>query len=232
MNTMMHLVRQSDLIPMRTLAQRIHIIGAGAIGSHVSIALAKMGFLNQKVWDFDRVSIENMSCQGYRFKDIGLPKVTALQDIVRDYSNQEIEVFYGKYEGQRLEGIVITAVDSMAARKIAWEAHKNCQLTDYIIDPRMSAEYATMYVMDPKVARDITAYENTLFDDSAGIQERCTAKSTMYCASMISALVCKAIKDIVNEHQYPRVTNWNIADDSFQSWKGGTNESGITTETT
>ncbi len=221
--TMMHLIRQSDLIPMRTLAKRIHIIGAGAIGSHVSIALAKMGFLNQQVYDFDSVSIENMSCQGYRFKDIGRLKVDALKEMVHDYSNQDIDVVPSRYEGAKLDGIVVTAVDSMAVRKMAWLALKGCQLTDFIIDPRMSAEVATMYVMDPKLDKDITAYEKTLFDDSAGVQERCTAKSTMYCASMISALVCKAVKDLVNKDPYPRVTNWNIKDDHFQSWRGGTN---------
>jgi len=224
---MMHLLRQSDLIPAVTLSRRIHIIGAGAIGSHVSIALAKMGFLNQKVWDFDHVSIENMSSQGYRFKDIGRLKVDALKEMVHDYSNQDIDVSPSRYTGEQLEGIVVSAVDSMAARKIVWESIKRCPLVDYLIDPRMSAEYAVMYIFDPNNGKDIEAYGKTLFDDSAGTAERCTAKATMYCASMISALVCKGIKDIVNKHAYPRVTNWNIAEDSFQSWKGGANESHV-----
>jgi rhodanese-related sulfurtransferase len=216
---MQHLIRQSDLIPANTLARKIHIIGAGAIGSHVSIALAKMGFLNQKVWDFDEVSVENMSSQGYRFKDIGKLKVDALKEMVHDYSNQYIDVSPIRYTGEKLDGIVVSAVDSMAARKIVWQSINNCQLVDYLIDPRMSAEYAVMYIIDPKVQKDITAYDNTLFDDSAGTQERCTAKATMYCASMISALVCKGIKDIVNKDRYPRVTNYNVLDDSMQTWR-------------
>lgn len=224
MNGMMHLIRQSDLIPAHTLAQRIHIIGAGAIGSHVSIALAKMGFLNQKVWDFDEVSIENMSCQGYRFKDIGRMKVDALKDMVKDYSNQDIDVCPSKYQGERLDGIVVTAVDSMKVRRLAWDSLRRCQLTEYIIDPRMSAEYATMYTMNPNVEKDIVAYEKTFFSDDDGVQERCTAKSTMYCATMISGLVAKTIKNLVNKQPYPRVSNWNISDDSFQSWKGGVSE--------
>src|SRR5690554_2378200 len=149
MTGLQHLIRQSDVIPAEVLAQKIHIVGAGAIGSMTSITLAKMGFINQTVWDFDEVSIENLSNQGYRFKDIGRAKVEALQDIVFDYSNHRIEIRKEKFEKQKLSGIVISAVDSMAVRKQIWQSVKGSLLVDYLIDPRMSLEYALMYTMNP-----------------------------------------------------------------------------------
>lgn len=221
MTGLQHLIRQSDVIPAEVLSQKINIIGAGGIGSHTSVALAKMGFINQTVWDFDEVSIENMNSQGYRFKDIGRPKVEALQDIVFDYSNHRIEIRNEKFEKQKLSGIVISAVDSMAVRKQIWQAVKGSLLVDYLIDPRMSLEYALMYTMNPNDKKDQESYEKTLYSDEGSVQEPCTAKSVMYTTNLISGLVAKAVKNIVIKQQYPRVTQWDIAENNFLSWKGG-----------
>lgn len=219
----MHLIRQSDLIPTSTLSRRITFIGAGAIGSHASLACAKMGMLNQMIWDFDSVTIENMNNQGYPMEYIGKLKVDAMKSLIKFYTNQDIDVTPSRYQGEKLGGIVVSSVDSMASRKVIWGAVKNSQLVDYLIDPRMSAEYAVMYIIDPKNEKDIRAYENTLFDDSSGTTEPCTAKATIYCASMIAALVCKGVKNIITKQEYPRVTNFNIAENHLESWKGGAN---------
>lgn len=221
-NAPMHLVRQWDIIPLSALGQRVHVIGCGAIGSHAAIALAKMGILNQVLWDFDPVSIENMSCQGYRFKDIGKPKVEALRDIIFDYSNQYVEMKNEKWDGQSLDGIVITAVDSMEVRQKIWAKCKNNPMVDYVIDPRMSAEYALMFTMNTLDEKDHTTYEKTLYTDGEAVQEPCTAKATIYTSGMISGLVVKAVKDIITRSEYPRITHWNIKLNSLQSWaKGG-----------
>jgi len=114
-----HLTRQMDLIPMDRLNERITVIGAGAVGSWVVLSLTKMGFTNIKVYDHDTISIENMNCQFYPYKGIGKPKVEVLQSMIKSFANVEIEVVNGKYEdGMPLEGIVISAVDSMDVRKM------------------------------------------------------------------------------------------------------------------
>lgn len=216
---MEHLIRQSDIIPRHVLMQKIHIIGAGAIGSHTSVGLSKMGLTNQTVWDFDSVSVENMNCQGYRFKDIGRKKVEALKEIVKEYSGDDIEIRYERFEVQPLSGIVVCAVDSMAAREKIWEQVRGSYSVDYIIDPRMGAENAHLYVMKPSDSKDIVSYEKTLYSDSEASEDRCTAKSTMYCASLLSGLVCKAVKDIVVKEPYTRVSLWNIRENQLSQWK-------------
>lgn len=221
-----HLTRQLDLIPIETLDTEITIIGAGAIGSFACLSLSKMGFTNLRVYDFDEVSVENMSCQWFRKKDIGKPKVQALAELIEDFTDTKIIQCNEKYIGQIHKGIVICAVDNMETRKLIWESHTKLGFaTTHVIDPRMSAEYAVQYVMRPQNSKDCESYPKTLFSDSDGVQERCTAKSTMYTAQMISGLVAKAVKDIVNKKPYPRISNWNIAEDSFQSWRSehGTN---------
>ena len=71
-------VRQSDIINPEVLGTPVHIIGAGAIGSCAALALAKIGFKDFTVYDFDSVELHNLPNQMYRAKDIGKPKVEAL----------------------------------------------------------------------------------------------------------------------------------------------------------
>lgn len=215
-----YLVRQSDIIPEAVLKTPITIIGAGAIGSFVVLALSKMGFSNIHVYDFDEVSDVNMSCQWFRIKDIGKPKVHALRELVHDFTEMPIEVYDERYNGkQELQGIVISAVDSMEVRKLIWEKGvKSNPNVSWFIDPRMAAEYALSFVMNPKSEKDQKAYENTLYTDENAVEERCTAKSTMYTATMIAGYVAKHVKDLLTDQPYARVTHWNIKDNILQNW--------------
>lgn len=219
-----HLTRQLDLIPMDKLNQKITVIGAGAIGSFTILALAKMGFQNIEVWDFDKVSPENMNCQWFRISDIGRPKVEALQEIIAAFTGTRIHAINSKWEGNPLEGIVITAVDSMRVRAAVWKSCKKRWQVRWYIDPRMAAEYALSYVMDPSDEKDQITYEKTLYTDENAVQEPCTAKATMYTATMIAGHVAKHVKDVVTGGQYARVTQWDIAKNNQLTW-GKQNES-------
>lgn len=214
---MEHLTRQLDLIPMASLDYKITVIGAGAIGSWTVLALAKMGFWDITVFDDDTVTIENMNCQFFRFSDIGKSKALALQAMVKDFTGVEIEAFNQRYGGKNtFNGIVISAVDSMSVRRMIWEAHQLSPFTKVIIDPRMGAEDALMYSMRPNDKTDRETYRKSLYTDAQAMPERCTAKSTIYTANMLSGLVCKAVKDIVTDKPYPRITHWSIAANEFQ----------------
>lgn len=207
-----HLTRQLDIIPLDTLDQQISIVGAGAIGSFAALALVKMGFENIQVFDDDSVEVENMNCQFFRHKDIGKKKVVALRELIEDFTGVEIDIFPERYQGEApLPGIVISAVDSMAVRKMIWEAHKlKAVATPLLIDPRMSAETALCYAMRPMIQKDITAYEKTLYSDEKALFERCTAKSTMYTVLQLSGHVAKIVKDIACGQPYSRIMQWSL----------------------
>lgn len=216
---MQHLTRQSDLIPQAVLKTPITVIGAGAIGSFTVLSLCKMGFTDITVYDFDVVSVENMSCQWYRFEDIGRPKVEALAEIIFMFTQVRIRALNEKFLEQRIgSGIVISAVDSMAVRKTIWESIKGKPFIKWLIDPRMAAEYALSYVMAPNDDKDQIAYEKTLYSDANSVQEPCTAKATMYTAAMIAGHVAKQVKDLVTEKPYARVTDWNIGINKQTTW--------------
>lgn len=218
-----HLTRQLDLIPLEDLKRQVHIIGAGAIGSHVALMLAKMGITDLTIYDPDFVSIENMSCQGYRFSDIGKPKVQALFEIVKDYTNIEIKKVQEPWTKEKpfdLRGIVISAADSMQVRTDLFTHCKNDFRVDWFIDSRMGAESALMYVMNAQRPEDQSAYEATLYADKNAQPERCTAKATIYTANLLSGHAVKAVKNLITKKPYPRTTMWNIAKNTKSCWEG------------
>ncbi len=212
---MEHLTRQLDLIPMAGLSKKVTIIGAGAIGSFACLQLAKMGVQQITVYDFDDVSIENMNGQFYRFKDIGKKKVNALQELVYDFTNVMITPNQARLNASNLpmlSGIVLLTVDSMEARKELFNAiAANCPMVTHVIDTRMGAEDALMYVMQPQLEKDCETYGKTLYSNAEAVQERCTAKATIYTANLLSGYAVKATKNILCGQQYPRVTMWSIA---------------------
>lgn len=215
-----HLTRQADIISDNQRTMPVKIIGCGAIGSFLALQLAKMGFEDLEVWDFDNVSIENMSCQFFRFQDIGQMKTIALRNLVADFTKVEIKVNSHKFVPRPdLTGVVVLAVDSMSARKEIFEQLQKCFQVKVVLDPRMGAEDAALYVMNPFDEKDVASYEKTLYTDANAVQERCTAKSTVYTANLLSGLCAKAIKNIACAQKYPRVSQWSISANQLKSWE-------------
>jgi molybdopterin/thiamine biosynthesis adenylyltransferase len=202
-----------DLIPVAALDEQITIIGAGAIGGWTALALAKMGFENITVIDFDKVDTVNMNSQFYRFKDIGVPKAVALAALIEDFTGVKITAHTERYESGTFLGTVIMAVDSMQVRKLIFEQHRKRPFgTRMLIDPRMGAESALLYTVNPGNHKNCESYSKSLYTDDDAVQERCTAKATIYTANLLSGLVVKAVKDAVTGCARPlRSAQWDIA---------------------
>ena len=207
-----HLTRQMDLIPLKCLDKKINIIGAGAIGSFTALSLAKMGFKDITVFDDDIIDVENMNCQFFRHTDIGKPKVIALQELINDFTGITIEIINDRWTGAKLNGIVIAAVDSMEVRKQIFDTHYKLGFqTDLIIDPRMGAEVALLASYKPLNIEEGLTYSKTLYTDAEAVQERCTAKSTIYGALSLSGMVCSLVKAFVTDNEFPRWKTYDIA---------------------
>jgi hypothetical protein len=154
----------------------------------------------------------NLNSQFYRKKDIGFSKHVALYELIHEFTEIKIGC-QGRYEGGIFPGIVISAVDSMEVRRLIWENHAGKALfTKAIIDPRMGAESCQLYVMDPMDPKDQAAYTKSLYSDEEAVQERCTAKATIYTANLLSGLVVKAVKDVLTRPNYLRTVHWDIAE--------------------
>lgn len=215
-----HLTRQIDLIPTAILSTPVTIIGCGSIGSFAALALAKMGWRHLHLIDMDRVDIVNMSCQFHGFKDIGKGKAEALSNRLVDMTNGTTTCSFEstKWEGQTFPGVVIPAVDNLAVRKHVWEAHLNSFKTKFIVDARMGAEIASLYVVNPASTKDRVSYPKSLTDDEKAVQAPCTAKSTTYTAMLLGGLVAQATKDALCSPLYLKSADWNLKNYTFQGW--------------
>lgn len=218
--TNQHLSRQLDLVPPSILDASVSVIGAGAIGSWVCLLLAKSGFKNIAVFDHDEVDIVNMSSQFYGLEDINRSKVEALADRIEEMSGVVITPIPEKWDGMKMRGIVVMAVDSMEVRKKIFEAHKDNAATQFLIDARMGAEVALLYAVNPCSTKDCEDYVKSLYTDAEAAQERCTAKSTTYCATVLSGLVVKTVRDVLMRGKYLRNLSLSLRDNDMIAFTG------------
>lgn len=195
-------VRQHDIIPAKILETPITIIGAGAIGGTAGLFLAKTGFKNIRVYDDDKVELHNLPNSIYRTSDIGKPKVTALKEIIRVFEGIDIVALNKKFDKMFLNGAFICAVDSMETRHNIWRTirRKASEISIYI-DARMGAEILRAYAIDPTDNKDIKLYESTLCKPEDVIPLPCTAKATMYCASIAGGIVTSMLKQSMVEQK-------------------------------
>jgi hypothetical protein len=134
----------------------------------------------------------NIPNQFYRLNDLTRPKVAALIDIIYEFTGVEIKPFVEAYQDQNLRGIIISAVDSMKARKEIWKRVKGNAQIDLYIDARMGAEVARIYSIYP--IDDVKSYQQTLYGSKEAIQEPCTRRSIIYTVLGISAFICGNVK--------------------------------------
>lgn len=74
--------RYGKTIYNKLKSSHIPICGAGGLGSHIAISLARLGIGELTIIDKDVVDITNLGRQAYEMTDLGKPKVIALKDIL------------------------------------------------------------------------------------------------------------------------------------------------------
>ncbi len=191
----MDLYRQQDLIEPDQLDVPITVIGCGGIGSFVVLALAKMGCRALSAWDDDRVEPHNIPNQAYRVADVGRLKVEALAELVREVAGVSLAIRAERVREQRLQGLVVSAVDTMAARREIWlKAIRHRAAVPLYLDARMGAEVARILTVRPADPDDIRRYEATLYDDLEAVVLPCSAQAIVYTGFSIAALVAGQIK--------------------------------------
>jgi hypothetical protein len=152
-----------DILPPEKLAFPLVVIGAGAIGSAAVVTVAKMGCADVTVWDDDLLEDVNVPNQLCKASAVGSPKVEALRELVDELTGTSIRPEQREYQGQRLEGVVVSAVDSMDVRKAIWKRVRlNFQVPLYL-DARMGAEFARLYALRPTDLDAVGFYETNLY---------------------------------------------------------------------
>jgi sulfur carrier protein ThiS adenylyltransferase len=182
------LTRQRDLIPEERLNETsITVIGVGAIGRQVAIQLACMGARTLQLIDFDTVDETNVTTQGYLRKQIGQPKVEALQACIREIDNHiAVETVNDRFRAKhKTTPVVFCCVDSISARTAIWRSLQD--RCEFWCDGRMLGE--TIRVLTAADIESLTHYPTTLFSQSESQAGTCTSRSTIYSANIAAGLM-------------------------------------------
>jgi molybdopterin/thiamine biosynthesis adenylyltransferase len=189
--------RQTDLVDIEALETPVTLIGCGGIGSFTALALAKMGCVHLTVYDDDLVEEHNIPNQLYRLSDVGQLKVERLADIIKGFTGTGIDARPERVQGQRLQGIVVSGVDSMEARRQIWDRSIRFKAgVAMYIDARMGAEVSRIYTVRPADPDHVRFYERTLYSDDEAWQFPCTAQAIVYTGFGIASLVAAQVKRV------------------------------------
>ena len=173
--------RQVNILNPEEFNKRINIIGIGATGSWMSLALAKMGLSNLHLYDFDTVGEHNLPNQMFGIRDINRNKALSMRNIIKMLTGFVIKAKDEKIEGDTpLQGIVFMLTDTMKSRKdIYYKAIKNNPKVELLIETRMDLRGGRIYVIDPSNREHIKKYEETLYGDDEAEVSACGVSQTV-----------------------------------------------------
>lgn len=212
--------RQIDILDPRMLVFPVVIIGLGHIGSNAAHELASLGFKRLILYDDDKVEEVNFPGQFYRDPaDLGKFKGEALREILCSFhADLQITARKERFTGRRqLEGIVVSGVDSMEARKEIWQAIKFNMAVPLYIDGRTGGEVIECHTVRPCQIEDIEAYEKTLLHK--GVPLPCGGKSVGYAGRILAGLMACQIKKWTKKEEYSPKIVFNIPEGIFTEVK-------------
>ena len=172
----------------------IHIVGCGAIGSHVAEQLTRLGCSNIHLWDFDKVESKNIANQMFWDSDIGSSKVDAVEKMMKNI-NQDIKVIKhskGITKPYILNGYIFLCVDKIGLRKAIVEANKNNPYAICFSDFRMRLTDAQYYFARREQRKEM---DNMLVSMDFTSEEAKEATPTSACGTELSVIY--TVKNIV-----------------------------------
>lgn len=195
--------RTSTLVPSEVANFTATVVGVGSIGSHVAEALAKTGVGKLVLWDADKVESHNLPNQGFYLNDLGMSKVAAVEKRLEEGTGADIEAVPSFFEegafGTRL---VVSALDSMAARKAVFKAFLLDPAAEVFIDGRMGSRFGKVFIVSKDDQKSVAFYMESLHDDANAWTEPCTARSTIFCAYVIAGVMVATFVNWLLEENY------------------------------
>ena len=197
--------RQTDIFDPIKQRLKIIILGAGSVGSFVTLNLAKLGFNDISVYDFDIVEKANIPNQFYRIKDIGKLKVDALKEIVKEFTDidikeNNIKVTKDTIFEMSLDTLFVLSFDSLEQRKVVFDMIKDTKC--HILDVRVGGEGINIQTTDTFNDAELKRWEKSFGITPTKLT--CGAKSIMYINLNVASEVCNIVKKINNDEKYPR----------------------------
>lgn len=175
--------------------KRVAVIGVGTIGSNLAQILARMQ-VPMTLYDHDTVEEHNLATQTYGQADIGKTKVAAVLEqlaiIQPTHTHTGVEDMF-QHEGQTFD-LIVSAVDSIRARKDIATQLIEAGVETPIVDGRVGAEQLEVYFFP-------TASEWLAQLPEEADTDPCGARFTAYTAVMAAGLMATYIKKFLMGEQ-------------------------------
>ena len=144
--------------------EEIHIIGVGAIGSHLVEMLVRMGFEDIHIYDFDEVTPHNLANQMYFATQIEDTKLDAIAETCTNINPDcELHLHHDGWKPKtRLTGHIFLAVDNIDLRRSIFEENKDNMNIVSFSDYRMGLMDAQHYFACTQNDKDKIKFESTL----------------------------------------------------------------------
>lgn len=176
----------------------VTFVGVGGIGSFAAFSTAKLGVPNLTLIDPDYVEEHNVPNQFSPLARLGEPKVEALAAEIADHMGAAVRTTTHLCKIAEVpgnwRGIVASGLDSMTARKEAWDkVNMNVEVPLYL-DGRISGQRMILYTVNPTNLTDIQKYEETLHGDGEAEPAHCTERGLIDVGFQIGALMTRQIR--------------------------------------
>jgi len=213
-------LRNASIIDQEAInRQPVAIVGVGTIGSHLAEMLAKLGVRDFTLIDPDEVDTVNLAVQGFYESDVGQAKVTAIAERPAAIDGMVAVVCYeADYRANLVpaKAAVFACVDSMRVRGQIFRDFTEHDRPVFF-DGRTAAEALRVFCIDRTDREAADLYRQSLFPSHEAYREGCTARATIYCASMAAAILCALYKRW-SMHQSPGPHRNKIGQTFF--WRG------------
>lgn len=187
---------------------RIIIAGIGGIGSNVAFQLARMVPANLTLYDDDNVEMVNMAGQLFSSNDIGEAKVSAIANMIYNYTSmRQVLAIKDKFTSDKEPGdIMICGFDNMRARRTffnSWRNHISDKSEEerskcLYLDGRLSMDTLQILCIRGDDQYNIERYEREfLFADHEADTTICSMKQTTYLACMIGSLMVNLFTNFI-----------------------------------
>lgn len=187
---------------------RIIVAGIGGIGSNVAFQLARMIPANLTLYDDDNVEMVNMAGQLFCSNDIGEAKVSAIANMIYNYTSmRQVLAIKDKFTSDKEPGdIMICGFDNMRARRTffnSWHNHISDKSEEerskcLYLDGRLSMDTLQILCIRGDDRYNIERYEREfLFADYEADATVCSMKQTTYLACMIGSLMVNLFTNFI-----------------------------------